>query len=388
MKIVGKRNTMAAMFTYNWKSIPFKFAAQALIAALFFGLWPTPAGAQALRLVADANISADTVIDETSFNGLSGLFFDERRDLFYVVSDDRATHDHARFYTLAMTTDNGRLHITDGAVTFLTNHDGSHFPPGTIDFEGITMLANGNLLISGEGNRNRAIDPAIREFTIDGRLVRTWPLPGQFLGKNTDNRGVRNNLGFESLTATPDRRRIFATTEQALIQDGDISGIDRGSVVRIITYNQHATPIAQYLYQVEPWPAPDGLPRLIGGNGLVELLALDEFHLLALERAYLKSLDRNIIRLFMVDLTEAQDVSHIDSLANHDSPLSYANKQLILDFDEILPELSPGFQSLDNIEGVSFGPPLASGNGSLIFVSDGNFNPPQRTQFLVFELLP
>jgi hypothetical protein len=43
---------------------------------------------------------------------------------------------------------------------------------------------------------------------------------------------------------------------------------------------------------------------------------------------------------------------------------------------------------VDNIEGISWGPKLANGHRSLILVSDNNFNPDQRTQFLAFEVMP
>ena len=41
-----------------------------------------------------------------------------------------------------------------------------------------------------------------------------------------------------------------------------------------------------------------------------------------------------------------------------------------------------------NIEGVTFGPILANGHRSLIFVTDNNFNTKEKTQFLLFEVIP
>jgi hypothetical protein len=41
---------------------------------------------------------------------------------------------------------------------------------------------------------------------------------------------------------------------------------------------------------------------------------------------------------------------------------------------------------IDNIEGVTFGPTLANGKKSLIFIADNNFNPLEQTQFLLFEI--
>ena len=40
---------------------------------------------------------------------------------------------------------------------------------------------------------------------------------------------------------------------------------------------------------------------------------------------------------------------------------------------------------LDNLEGMSWGPPLGAGLRSLVLMSDDNFSPRQVTQFLAFE---
>ena len=42
----------------------------------------------------------------------------------------------------------------------------------------------------------------------------------------------------------------------------------------------------------------------------------------------------------------------------------------------------------DNIEGVTFGPTLANGHRTLIFISDNNFASFEKTQLLLFEILP
>jgi hypothetical protein len=91
-----------------------------------------------------------------------------------------------------------------------------------------------------------------------------------------------------------------------------------------------------------------------------------------------------------VSLGSATDVSTVFSLADVD-PRSRGGivpieKELILDFDDILPALSREFPELDNFEGLSFGPVLPDGSPSLIVVSDNNFNPWQRTSFLLFRI--
>ena len=48
----------------------------------------------------------------------------------------------------------------------------------------------------------------------------------KFLPDEEDTRGVRDNLGFESLTVTPDRRFLYTAAENALVQDGLASTLD------------------------------------------------------------------------------------------------------------------------------------------------------------------
>jgi hypothetical protein len=59
--------------------------------------------------------------------------------------------------------------------------------------------------------------------------------------------------------------------------------------------------------------------------------------------------------------------------------VKFTTKKLLLNMDNL------GIY-IDNIEGVTFGPKLPDGKSSLLFISDNNFNPLQKTQFLLFEI--
>jgi len=68
------------------------------------------------------------------------------------------------------------------------------------------------------------------------------------------------------------------------------------------------------------------------------------------------------------------------------SGITPVGKTLVLDLSEV-PGLSPDLApSLDNFEGLAFGPRLADGRSTLIVVSDDNFNETQRTWFLQFAI--
>ena len=349
-------------------------------------LKPDTAAAVALQLLDDINFQAGKIFDGTRFNGLSGIAYDENLDLYYIISDDRSEYDQARLYLTEIDI-RDTVHVLPRKSVFLKDQNDHPFAPHSVDFEGIILLPDNNLLISSEGAESRGINSSLFEFTKEGTFVREWFLPSIFDADMNGDYGIRNNLGLESLAITPDKKFIFTANEQALKQDGPLATISNGSPVRIVKFDTRGQALAHYFYMVSPLPNPTGSKSLSGDNGLVELIALNQWQLLALERSYLPELRRNIIRLYRVDLGTAQDVSHLDSLLHSTSEVSFAKKELVLDFDSIVPMLDSDFRSLDNLEGFSFGPSLDDGSRTLVLVSDGNFNNRQRTQFIIFRVM-
>jgi hypothetical protein len=146
----------------------------------------------------------------------------------------------------------------------------------------------------------------------------------------------------------------------------------------------------EYVYPVGPIAEANGLEDVEAMGGLVELAALSSSRLLVLERIFIREraeAGRHVtrVRLYDVDLTGATDVSAMESLGETDAwrPVT---KELVLDFDDIVPRLSPEHPVLDNFEAMGFGPTLADGSRSLVVVSDDNFRDEQRTVFLFFSL--
>jgi hypothetical protein len=111
-----------------------------------------------------------------------------------------------------------------------------------------------------------------------------------------------------------------------------------------------------------------------------------------LERAYVSRPHEhgpNTIRIFEVTLPGASSAGaprtpSEAATSTEGGPL--LPKRLVLDLDEILPQLEPGQQTLDNLEGMTFGPRLPSGERTLLLVSDDNFSEHQRTTFLAFRI--
>lgn len=317
--------------------------------------------------------------NKTQVGGLSGITYNPEKQVYYALSDDRSSKAPARFYTLKIDLNKSSFsekEITFIDVTTLLNENGKPYPEFSIDPEGIAFTGN-SLFIASEGDVNSKIPPFIKEFSLDGKYLRSLPIPEKFSIK--PNSGIRNNLAIESLTITPDKKSLFAATENALIQDGEKATLNAGSPVRLWRSDlNNYQPQEEYLYLTEPIAAASTTEDGLMTNGLVELFALSDRHLLSLERSFSVG-PGNFIKLFEVSLEGATNIQNIQSLQESMADISPVQKTLLLDLNKL------GF-SLDNIEGMTFGPVMPDGRPSLVLVGDNNFNFFQVTQFLVFKL--
>lgn len=328
---------------------------------------------------------------ETEVGGLSALVYDPGREVFLALSDDRGTESSrgpARLYTVAIdlgdppgpepsTPGAARVPMRVTGVTVLRERDGEPFPPGSLDPEGLALTPAGTLLVSSEGDASRGVAPFVRELARDGATLRGFSIPDAYLpGEGV---GVRSNLGFEALTRTPDFSAVFTAAENALVQDGPEADLGRGSPARILRFDPAAgRPVAEYLYLTDPVAAPPLVPGGRRGAGLVELLALDDTRLLALERSWAEGTGVTA-RLFAVSLEGATEIT--GHAAVDPETVEPVAKRLLLDFAEL-------GVALDNLEALAWGPDLPDGRRALLVLSDNNFNPLQITQLLVFAVEP
>jgi 3-phytase len=332
-----------------------------------------------LRFLGQQIIPTATQFQGTQFGGLSGFAYDERRRVFYALSDDQV---NVRFYTLRIDVSAGAPAVQILAVTSLRDAAGQPFEPLSVDPEGLALTKRGTLVITSEGFASRLIDPWVREFALDGRQIRSFSVPTAFLPVAGGSRGVRQNLGFESAGTTPDGRYVFTGTEAALVQDGPPATLTNGSPARLLRYDlKRGTLDRQHVYWTDPIREPPVPATQFAVSGLVELLPLGSQELLSMERSFSVGAPGtgNKIRLYDVSLRRADNVNGFDSLATLLAGLRPAKKLLVLDLDELgIP--------LDNVEAMAFGPKVRHGSRSLILVSDNNFAPAQFTQFLLFSV--
>lgn len=322
----------------------------------------------------------------TEVGGLSGITYDQAKDVYYVLADDR---DMPHYYTVAIDLSDGSL--DDGDVTFLGvtylsvkgDKGFGPFEPGVADPEGINLARQGQLFVSSEGdaNRNPSYDPFVNRFNKNGKQTLALMVPDKFLPDpdGGETSGIRDNYAFESLTSSPDGYYLFTATENALHQDGPASTLTTASPSRLLVFDlETEMPGAEYVYFVEPIPkAPDPVGAF-ADNGLVELQALDNHGtFLAMERSFAVG-PGNTVVLFEISTQGATDVSGLESLMG--ATYTPMPKAFVADFEADL-GIDP-----DNLEAMTFGPMMADGRLPLIVVSDDNFRSTQTTQFIALAV--
>jgi hypothetical protein len=335
-----------------------------------------------------------TSFQNTPVGGLSGITYDRSHDRFYAISDDRSDLAPARFYTLRLELDTAApsvpriRQVNVEKVTLLQQEDGKPYPKGAIDPEGIALSPLGTLFISSEGVARDAIPPFVNEFDPGtGQWKRSLSIPTRYVPEIQDaqqTRGVRDNLGFEALTLSPggygntavEPFRLFTATESALAQDNDLAPLEQGAtknrMLHYVMEKERALLLAEHIYLLDP--PPPGAQY----HGLTELLAIDQGgHFLSLER----SLGEQGfgVKLFQISTGTATDTSTISSLKGALRGIQPVRKRLLLD-------LSTLNVPLDNLEGMTLGPRLPDGSQSLILMSDDNFSPRQKNQFLLMRI--
>lgn len=329
----------------------------------------------------------DKEFQGTTVGGLSGITYDRKKDLYYVVSDDRSDRQSARFYSLKLQINQDKLQSVEVRnVTTLIDENGQPFAKGTIDPEGIALSPLNSVFISSEGDVKEEAAPFIGEFDLQtGKLKRKLTLPeayspdAKMIGQT---RGIQDNRAFESLTLNAGAStapaaepfRLFSVVESPLVQDLELPNTKESLMNRLLHYqiwDSRSTIISEHAYPLDPKPtgAID--------HGLSEFLSIDQGgHFLSLERSF--GLTGFRLKLFQVTTGTASDISTFGTLRN--AQMKPAAKELLLDLNQLETRL-------DNLEGMTIGARFPDGSHSLVMVSDDNFNNlGQITQFLLFKI--
>ena len=370
----------------------------------------TAAQAQTLSYLGQQIVETGRQFNGTTVGGLSGIDYVASTNRFIAISDDRSQVNPARFYELSLDLAQfarsgapGSAGVGFQAVTTIQQPSGGAYPALSVDPESIRRNpVTGNLVWSNEGQRAAGgfQNPTVREMTPAGTHLRDYAVPDKYkpvgtpAGLTPGDRGIFNNLAFESLTFSPDGSTLYTATENALVQDGPTATTSNGSSSRILAFNV-ATGLAgaEYVYPVTPVVLPPNPAGQFATNGLVELLATGDRQFIAMERSFAigaasPGVGPNVlptgytVRLYAIDARAATNVAGLDSLLG--ATFTPVTKTLLLDLSDLRND-DGSVLALDNLEGMTLGP-VVNGNQTLILVSDNNFGATQFTQFVALAI--
>lgn len=346
-----------------------------------------------LKLISTLEIPFNQLFQDTKVGGLSGIDYDQEQDLYYLICDDRSIFNNSRFYTAKIRwTENKLESILFQKVTTLKNESGKNYgnwnssPSTSADPEDLRYNSKSKSLVwSSEGARAvtgsslTLQNPSVNFMNLNGDFTGTMTLP-ENLKMQKGQKGPRNNGTLEGLTFDRKFKNIYSNLEEPLWEDGDQANTSKGGLIRFYKFNAKTKKnTAQYAYQLEPIALEPNPIGAFAVNGVSAIQYYDNNQLLVVERSYSTGTPACTIKVFLCDVKKATDVKKYGSLKN--TVFDLASKKLLLNMDDL------GI-FIDNIEGLTFGPKLASGNQSLIFISDNNFSETQKTQLMVFELIP
>ncbi len=338
-----------------------------------------------LELLDVYEIPFETRFQETMVGGLSGIDYDKKEDKFFIISDDRAERNKARFYESRIKIKNNKIDtILLEKVTYLINKNQLFFdsnkinPAESTDPEDIRYNSKNKTIVwSSEGerivkNENSILqDPSIFEMDVEGNFLQSYALPTT-LNMSTEVKGPRRNGGLEGLSFNKDFSKLYASMEEPLYEDGARASVKNGGMVRFYEFDTSSKKTTnQFFYPLDPIAK---LPNPIDGfavNGVSAILMYDENKLLVVERSYSVGTDPCTIKIFSFDLKTAQKMVDLKTI--------YKTKKLVLNLDSL------GIFT-DNIEGITLGPNLPNGDQTLLLISDNNFSKEQKTQLFLFTI--
>lgn len=349
----------------------------------------------ALHLLGQYEVPNGQLFKNTTIGGISGIDYNPITDEYLLISDDRSAYNPVRYYTAKILFTQARIDTVQFFnIQYLLQEDGNVYPdfktnPAlTPDPEAIRYNPNSKQLVwINEGERFKKQDqvvlqdPAININSLEGNYLGIFSTASNTIMYENEI-GPRQNGAFEGLTFADDYKSLYASIEEPLYQDGSRADVIKtNALVRIYKYDVATKKnLAQYAYELEPVAFPSVPATAFKTNGISEILFIEENKLLVMERSFSTGRKACTVKLFISDLSHASNVISVNSLIENPT-VRLIKKKLLLNMDEL------GIY-IDNIEGVTFGPRLSNGHQTLLFVSDNNFSALQKTQFLLFEVIP
>jgi hypothetical protein len=320
----------------------------------------------------------------------------------YVATPDRGpadgtTHFIDRYHVMRIeVSPDGTVVPTLVQTTLLANEKGEYFTGSAtafdaanstaslrLDPEGVRVAPNGNLVISDE------YGPFVYEFSPQGKRLRSLPVPQKFLITHpgvttaaelppTETTGRQSNRGMEGLALAPGGK-LYGIMQSPLIQDHGLDDTNKrkGTNNRILEIDPATGATRELLYPMEA-----------AGNGVSEILAINDSEFLVLERDGNAGAAAAFKKLFRIKLADATDIS-IVTLPQTGIPdgVKPVTKSLFLDL--LAPEYKlAGATFPEKIEGLAFGPDLPDGRHLLLVVNDNDLSAANPSCIYAFAVDP
>jgi hypothetical protein len=344
-----------------------------------------------LKFINTIEVPFNQEFKNTVVGGLSSIDYDAKNDLYYFICDDRAVYNDARFYTAKIHLDSDTIEsIAFKNVVALKNATGDKYsnwetkPSESIDPEELRYNPKTNTIVwSSEGARVIAKDfsvlqnPTVQTADLNGKYINEYKLPAN-LNMQKEEKGPRSNGVLEGITFDKNYTTLYTNIEEPLYEDDAEATTTKGAMIRLFEFDVKSKKnTAQYAYLLDPIAHEPNPKGGFAVNGISTIQYYAKNQLLVVERSYSVGRQACTIKVYLCDFTNAKNVKDVASLKGQE--FTPASKKLILDMDDL------GI-FVDNIEGITFGPKLANGKQSLLFVSDNNFSDKQKTQVLLFEV--
>ena len=360
-----------------------------ILSSLFFVLIACSAHALSLQYYGETSIPTGTKFQKTTIGGLSALVYQD--STLWALSDDKGRAGDPRYYEFDLKIDKAAVTLTPKAVHFVIGLPPEGERKALLDPEGIARLPGGDLLISSEGSNDakpRAM-PRVFRVTPEGVWKSDFPIPDKYLpeltGKQT--KGIQNNLAFEGLTSFANGKYVFTSTEACLAQD-IVSGKEAdGDFIRILKFEDKGAgnykPVSEFVYHIDAFHDNQKGKEIM--RGVSEILALSETKILVMERGVrmIGAGWAQTVAIYLADLSKATNTLDVNKLEG--AKFTIVDKVKLVDFETDLTK-ERGDKTIQNFEGLSWGPTLPDGRRSLLAIVDNNFSKHELTEFVVFAV--
>lgn len=338
-----------------------------------------------LELLSVYEIPFETQYMSTLVGGLSGIDYDKKEDKYYVISDDRAEHNDARIYEATINIHQDKIQdVTFNNVIYLKDKQQKSFlsskknPLHSTDPEDLRFNAKKNTLVwSSEGERwvregaAVLVNPSVTETDLKGFYLNGYEMPS-VLKMSATEQGPRRNGGLEGLAFNKNYTKLYASLEEPLYEDGAQANLKEGGITRFFEFDALSFKnTKQYYYPLDAVAKAPSPEDAFSVNGVSAILYDQKNNFFVVERSYSVGTEACTIKIYQYNLNGAQQVLDRKSI--------HKTKTLLLNLDTL------GIFT-DNIEGITFGPKLKTGERSLLLISDNNFSKDQKTQIFLFKI--